>query len=527
MLLRPALPLAVLILTLPATASGQQHASHPGTLGTVVFPNSGKPAAQAPFLRGVALLHSFEYERAAEAFREAQAADSSFALAYWGEALTYSHVLWREENLPSSRAALARLAPTSAERLARAGSDRERSFGAAVEAFYTQGTLAERVGAYADAMRRHAQAEPGEQEAAAFAAHAIMLAAYAGDPAGAQANVKEAIELAQRVAKANPDHPGAVHYLIHLYDTPGMAVQGLEFARAYDKIAPDAEHALHMPSHIYLQLGLWEDVVQANERAWPASRSEVGGPSWHAFSWLQYGYLQQGRWAEARGLIDSARTIIEGSPAYADARFVLPRLEFQYAAETGRWERPIARPQITAAEPASERERGFRLFAEYWRAVDAAQRDDPELAAIAAPYLAIADSVTGGSGARRSPVQASNALVIRALVARSRGDKPGYLASLRAAAEFERKLNAFVGPPERVFALELLGAELLAAGSNGEAASAYQDVLKICPNRSQSLLGVARAKAAAGAQAEATRAMAALQVNWKRADPEVKRSASP
>src|SRR6185503_20891584 len=148
-----------------------QHDGHPAghmhdktpTLGTIVFPNSGSAAAQRPFLQGVALLHSFEYADAADAFRAAQAADPGFGLAYWGEALTYSHVVWRMEDLAASRAALQRLAATPAERLAKARTPRERQFGAAVEAFYMDAPLARRIAAYADSMRRYAQGDPADQ----------------------------------------------------------------------------------------------------------------------------------------------------------------------------------------------------------------------------------------------------------------------------------------------------------------------------------------------------------------------------
>lgn len=521
-------PLAVLTFSQPPALRAQEHshAGHGSELGTVVFPNSGNDAAQAPFLEGVALLHSFEYERAAIAFREAQAADAGFALAYWAEALTYSRVLWSLEDVPASHATLAKLAPTAAERLARAGTERERSFGAAVEAFYAEGTLPQRVRKYADRLRRHAQADPHDQEAAAFAAHAIMLDAYVGDSGSRDALAREAIDLAQRVARENPRHPGAVHYLIHLYDNPGMAHEGLEFARAYDQIAPDAEHALHMPSHIYLQLGLWEDVVRSNERAWAASRAQAGRPDFHAFSWLQYAYLQQGRWVEARGLIDSARTIVPGlRSTYVDASFVVSRLEFQYAAETGQWAMPVAPPPPVSGQPMSDRERAFRAAARYWQAVDAVQRGDPAAETLAAPYLAVADSVRRGS--RHAARAASNALVVEALIARARGDRTAYLASLLAAAEHERRLTQFVGPPERVFALELLGAELLAEGRHAEAVVAYEDVLKLCPRRSLSVLGLAQAKAAAGDQVGAAEAYAELRVNWARADAAVAQAAHP
>ncbi len=483
------------LLAVCSTALFAQHDQHfvpardkGATLGTIVFPNSGNPAAQQPFLRGVALLHSFEYEAAATAFKHAQKADPGLALAYWGEALTYSHVVWRMEDIPASRRALAKLAPTAEARLAKAKTPRERAFGTAVEAFYQDGTLNQRVSAYSDSLRRLAASDTTDREAAAFAAHALMLAGYQAEGDARTKLFREAADLAQRVAAANPDHPGATHYLIHLYDSPGMAQHGLAFARAYDRIAPDAEHAIHMPSHIYLQLGMWDDVVRSNERAWAASRKpdNEGGPDWHAFAWLQYGYLQQGRNAEARGLIDTARALFGSAGAYdVDASFVLPRLEFQYAVETDTWEKAISAPKAVSGGPMSERERAFRLFATYWRAVDAAQRGDPALATLAAPFLAIADSVR--AGLPRSAVQASNALVVSALVQRSRGDTAGALKTLREAAAKEKGFGPFVGPPERVFAAELWATEALrgAAGADAELVAALENVLRIAPNRSR------------------------------------------
>ncbi len=485
--------LALMMFAVAPAAARAQHESHADTLGHVVFPNSGNSRAQAPFLRGIALLHSFEYDRAAQALQEAQKADGNFALAYWAEALTYSHLLWREEDLEASRAVLRRLGPSEAVRVARAGTPLERSFGEAVETFYRDGTIPERVRRYADAMRQLAWANPDNPEALAFASHAILLAAESASGTERLVLTREAIGLAQRVARSNPQHPGAVHYLIHLYDAPGMAAEGLPFARAYDRIAPQSEHALHMPSHIYLQLGLWKDVVHSNERAWAASRAE-GSEDWHAFSWLQYAYLQLGRVEDARGLIDTALALVHPETGYVDERFILARLEFQLASETGRWDRPIPEPSAATGAVVSDREAGFRLFARYWRAVGAAQRGDTMLPVLAEPFLAIADSADRGIGSRRSPVQVANALVVRAVVAKARGNGAEYLASIRSAAELERHLGAFVGPPERLFALELLGEELEKQQQWSEAAQAYQDVLRLCPNRARSVAGVERSR---------------------------------
>lgn len=514
---------AALVIGPSANAQHEAHAAgnaHEKALGTVVFPNSGNADAQRPFLRGVALLHSFEYAAAAREFRAAQKADPGFALAYWGEALTYSHVVWSTEDLRDSRAVLQRLAATPAQRLARARKAPERRFGAAVEAFYMKGPQSVRIRAYADSMRSYAQADTAAQEPAAFASHALLMAgSTAASPGERDSLYREAIALSQRVLRANPNHPGATHYLIHLYDNPGLATHGLEFARAYDKIAPDAEHALHMPSHIYLQLGMWADVVAANERAWPASRA-AASPSWHALSWLQYAYLQQGRWAAARALIDSARAILPTVKGYdIDGAFAIPRLEFQYAAATGQWTRPLARPQPPTSE-MSDREAGFRRSADYWSAVDAAQRNDTvELAQFAAPVIARADSAISSTLAKSgSRVALANALVVRALTAKSRGEGERYLQLLRLAAEQEKQLDAFVGPPERLFASELLGVQLLVLGRPAEAVGYFETVLRLCPGRAESLLGLARAKSAAGDRAGADVALAALRANWAGAD---------
>ena len=482
--------IAFVVLALAvASAAGAQHDAHPAghprdrapSLGRIVFPNSGSAAAQAPFLRGVALLHSYEYDDAARAFREVQSADPGFALGYWMEAITYSHIDWRAENLRASRAALAKLASTPAERLARARTHRERQFGAAVEAFYAEATQQQRVTAYADSLRRWARDNPKDVEAQALASHAIMLAGVvATEPARRDSLYREAIALSQDVLRQQPSHPGATHYLIHLYDSPGLASQGLEFARAYDKIAPDAEHALHMPSHIYLQLGMWPDVVASNERAWVASRN-AGAPSWHTLTWLQYGYLELGRVAAARALIDSARAILPSLAGYdADGAMIVPRLEFQLAAATGEWTKPLTQPPAPSGTAMSEREVGFRRAAEYWSAVDAAMRGDSAgIARYAAPFDGRSDG---------------NALLVQALVARARGDTARYLERLRAGAEAEKGLTAFVGPPERLFASELLGAELVNRGRGAEAVPYYETVLRLCPGRAETVRGLAAAR---------------------------------
>src|SRR5689334_7479149 len=350
----------------PAAAQHEGHrvgAAQQGnttSLGTVSFPNSGSAAVQRDFLRGLAFLHSFEYAEAAESFQSAETLDARFPLSYYFEAFTNSHIIWGEDDPSAARSVLARLAPTAAARLALAKTDRERAYGAAIEAFYAETTLDVRTRAFADSMRHLAARYPKDLEAAAFASLAIQMAGARG------ANRDEAIALAERVVRESPNHPGAVHYLIHATDAPAYAARGLAAARAYAKVAPDAEHAQHMPSHIFLQLGLWDEAAASDERSWEASRDWVKrrGASgadldFHDLQWLQYMYLQQGRYAQAKSIIDTARAVLSGvdltAPEHADARYVISTLAFQYAADAGDWPAMQDAIKAPASGPSQDR----------------------------------------------------------------------------------------------------------------------------------------------------------------------------
>jgi tetratricopeptide (TPR) repeat protein len=270
-------------------------------LGSVNFPTSGSRRAQPAFLRGVALLHSFEYDDAAEAFREAQRLDSAFALAYWGEALTYDHALWGGQDSAAARAVLARLGPNAEGRIALGRTARERGYLAAVEALYGDGGMRERHLAYEQAMARLHEENPADLEAASL--HALALLTVRERHSADLRPAVRAAAIGEEVLRRNPNHPGATHYLIHAYDDPVLAPLGLTVARRYARLAPRAEHALHMPSHIFVQLGAWEDMVASNEAAWTASKAWVKRKGrrnddldLHAASWLHYGYLQQAGW---------------------------------------------------------------------------------------------------------------------------------------------------------------------------------------------------------------------------------------
>ncbi len=522
--------------TVPALAQVPERHAHPGTskaatLGQVAFANSGSAAAQEPFLRGLALLHSFEYEEAAEAFRTAAQADSRFAMAYWGEALTYSHLLWGEDDPAAARAALNRLAPTRAARLARAGTPRERRYGAAVEALFAEADLPARTRAFADSMRQVVASYPDDVDAAAFAALALMFVEYVGElpPDRRTAARAEAIRLAERVFRTHPKHPGSTHYLIHATDDPAFAARGLAAARSYAQLAPDAEHALHMPSHIFLQLGLWDDVVAANERAWVASRAEVvarklspADLSFHTLQWLQYGYLQQGRYRAARALIDTAQAVLAGTdltnPAHADARYTVAWLEFMQAAQADDFAAFCGRARTLPAAPqnVSDRERSFRAVAAYQAAVAAVMCGNLEAPAV----QHIRTQVQTLPDADATKAMFRNAqLHVDALVAYRRSDNARAIELLAPVAAAPARPP--VGPPPLLRTHELLGAALLKAGRPGEAIAAYQRALELTPNRSLALLGLARARVAAGDRAGAAGAYRQLLAVWRNADADL------
>jgi hypothetical protein len=227
--------------------------------GEVSFPNSGSKAAQVPFLQGLAMLHNFEYEIAAREFRQAESIDPNFAMAYWGEAMTHNHPVWNQQNRKTAQEALSRLGATAEERLAKAKTEREKDYLRTLDVLYGDGSKPERDQRYASAMAQLHATYPDDVEAAAFYGLALL---------GSQAGVRDERVYMQAAAillplfYKYPHHPGIAHYLIHSCDDPIHAPLALTAARAYSKIAPDAAHAQHMTSHIFLALGMWDDVVR-------------------------------------------------------------------------------------------------------------------------------------------------------------------------------------------------------------------------------------------------------------------------
>jgi len=436
-------------------------------LGTIVFPNNGKPEAQEPFLRGVLLLHNFAYPQAARAFEEAERIDPNFALAYWGEAMTYNHPIWYEVDLDRGRDAV--------KRGQKAGGGPWLD---AVAALYGDGDKAARDAAYEQAMAKLAAANPTDVEAQVF--HALAILGTVGrDEVDARKRIRAAALLEPLLAD-HRDHPGVLHYLIHAYDDPLHAPLGLRAAQRYAAVASGAPHALHMPSHIFVQLGMWADVAKSNEAAYALSKEWVAREhaasdkrDLHSLAWLQYAYLQQHRPADARRLIDEVAPKEGEGPRERHTR---ESMQARYAIESGDWG---AFDFAGAHEPAAMFARGMRAVA----ANDAAEAER------AAKDLAEAGRGRGELEARAAATMEQE---LRASMAMARGDAAGALRLAAQAAQTEETLGVPSGPPDTFKpAHELYGELLLRAGKKKEAAEQFRIELTRTPNRAASLAGLA------------------------------------
>jgi len=269
-------------------------------LGQINLAVTGNTEAQKEFKTGLLLLHSFEYEDARSAFQKAQEKDKTMTMAYWGEAMTYNHSLWQRQEKEDAIEALYKLDSLPDQRVALAQTELEKDFMKAVNILYGEGTKYERDVTYENFMSSLVDKYPDNNEVKAFHAISLLAASRNGRD---EKLYNQCAQIAQGIIKENPKHPGALHYLIHAYDDPGHAYMAKNAADAYSKVAPDATHALHMPSHIYVALGLWDEVIKSNIASWNASVKKEK-KSYHALHWLMYGFLQKGEITNAKVMLD-------------------------------------------------------------------------------------------------------------------------------------------------------------------------------------------------------------------------------
>ena len=510
--MRRSLIITVTIGLLASVASAQE-----SQLGRVEFPTSGSPQAQQHFLRGLAALHSFWYEEAIEAFRESTKAEPDFAMGYWGEAMSYNHPLWSEQDIATARQVLAKIKETPKL------TERERAYIAAVRVLYGEGDKHARDVAYSAAMEKIYRAYPDDLDAAAF--YSLSLLGIGGEK-GYRLQAK-AGAIALDVYQKNPNHPGAAHYIIHAFDDPDHAILALPAARRYASIAPEAHHARHMPSHIFLQLGMWPEAAASNEAAWEASDAwmkrknlSLGVRDYHSLHWLMYVYLQQGRYNDAEKLLTLMKKVMSEStydnklrPGYYENNYA--NMAAAFVVETERWN--------LAAElfPDSKMPAPDQSTMSHGAHGNCAPTVRSSYANRTLPFFirGLANAMTGTEITSGKSAGEINETEIAAVSASMKKDYAKAIELMKKATALEEAMRPPSGPPSLIKPThELFGEILLRAGKPAEAAEQFKVALQRQPNRARSLLGAARAAALTGNQSAALTAYAALIEQWKQAD---------
>jgi hypothetical protein len=480
-------------------------------LGLVTFPVSCAADVQKPFERGVALLHSFWYEEAEKEFRQIAADDPHCAMAHWGVAMSLWHQLWNNPDAGVIGQGLEEVRQAKATE--RKATPREKAYIAALAEFYGNSKKLNheaRAKAYSEAMKKVYEAYPVDHEAAAF--YALSLLASQPHDDATFANRKAAAAILEKLFAIEPDHPGVAHYLIHSYDKPQLAQMGLPAAQRYAQIAPAAPHALHMPSHIFARVGLWQDDINSNLASIAATRKTAAmhmggeGHQFHAMDFLFYAYMQSGKDGDAKALIEEIRAMPNKKDdmygkGYDPRLNALAHLSALYPIEMHDWE--------SAAELAPmEVEGTAENSVIYWaRAIGAAHLHKPEevrkdIAAIQSIHQTLVKNKSDFADAVEDDRKES-----QAWLGFAEGKYDDAVEAMRPIADKEDSTG---DEPEGIPAREMIADMLLEAKRPQQALAEYQTDLKLNPSRFDGLYGAARAAEAAGKETDATEYYALL-----------------
>ena len=462
--------------------------------GMTEFEATGAAEAQPAFLRGLLQLHNFEYPDARASFREALAIDPDFGMAYWGEALTWEHTFWRRYNLEQSRAVLQRLGPTPEAREQRMQTQREKDYLATIEILFGEGTQDERNLAYSEALGVLHEKYPDDLDAAALYALSILVVSNGRD----YATYMRAGAICEEILEQNPLHPGALHYAIHSYDDPIHAPLGLRMARDYIRVAPSAVHALHMGSHIYFALGMWDEGTDRNIRSFEESRARQADPDdlydnqgYHALTWLIYSLTQQGERERARerlALIEEQVEMHGSDSPFPRSNYVAARAS--YIVDTQEWDSRYADVEIdlTGLSPLS-------VATDYYvRGLVALNRGDADGARAALEFMGGEKPVVTNDDRAASPHLLR--LALEGQIEFASGNAERALALIRQATDLESELPIDYGPAVPVQPMaELLADTYLALGNREMAVQYYELSLRNAVGRERSLTGLNRARA--------------------------------
>jgi tetratricopeptide (TPR) repeat protein len=535
----------VLLLVAGLTALDAETAAvpEPGDLraaGSVDFKVSCAPEVRSEFIRGVALLHSFFYEEARRIFTEVAAKDPTCAMAQWGIAMTWWHPIWTPptpDEMSAGKAAIEKAMGTTA------GTERERGFIQALNVYYDSSDspnagavgqschgpvgARDRVAAYEKAMRQLSEKYPDDLEAQTFYAFATLAVGYATPTDTTLAKQLQAAALLEKLWKKNPNHPGVTHYLIHSYDYPALAERGLSAARSYGSIAPWVPHALHMPSHIFTRLGMWEESIAANRSSADASRAYAAmrhrdateAEELHALDYMAYSYLQEGQDAKAKEIVDFAATVRKTNPELEfSGAYALAAIPSRYALERNAWSDAAALrvPELPhwSSFPFME------ALIEYAHALGRAHTGDLEGARKAMDRMRQLRDATSDPKFDYFKRQLDRQMqAASAWVAYGENKKEEAVTMLRRAADAEDILGKHpVSPGALVPAREQLGDLLLALDRPKEAQQEFEAALKIYPGRFRGLYGAAQAAGQTGEKEKAQHYYAKLTEQTAKAD---------
>jgi len=489
------------VLTPWSAGQEHDHGVMTGQLGTVSFPTSCTPAVQKQFERSVAMLHSFWYEESEKNFREVASTDPSCAIAYWGVAMSLYHPLWYPPDAASLKKGSDALAKAKA---IGAKTARERDFIAALDKFYADSDKLDhktRAAAYEGAMEQVAARYPDDREATIFYALALLGSASPTDKT--YSHQRKAGAMLEKIFAEQPNHPGVAHYIIHSYDYPPLAEKALPAARAYAKIAPSAPHALHMPSHIFTRVGLWQESIQSNlasERAAKdyGERTHMKG-AWgqqlHAMDYLEYAYLQTGQDAEAKGVLDErlAMQVLDlGNDLTAG--YAAAAIPARYALELRRWSEAAALDPASAPSPVS------KAIIYHAKATGAARSGD---VAAAKQSIASLEELHDSLLKAKEDYWAGQVEIQRreaaAWMLHAQEKQDEAVAMMRSAAEMEDATEKHpVTPGAVVPAHEALGDLLLELKRPADALPQFEQSLQTAPNRFNGLYGAAKAAEVSG-----------------------------
>lgn len=468
--------------------------------GDISFENSGVAAAQSAFLVGVKALHNFQFDDARIAFEEAEKIDPSFVMAFWGQAMSNNMPLWQRQNTSEAKQILERLASTKEGRISRAQSDKEKAFISAVDAlFFSSDDKLKRDLAYSGIMARMHDQWPEDHEISIFYALSLLGTMRPGDDGFKKQAL--AASIAMSVMDENKTHPGAAHFTIHSLDDPEHAILALAAAKVYADIAPSSAHALHMPSHIFLQLGMWERVVNSNIESYASAVSHtkkliesgvknigtsmVGGEDFHSLSWLAYANLMLGHYDRAKENLVMAKTAMEANPNNMRAQNGYYTMLARHAIESADCS------DVQLGDADSGMGKNAALVAAAGMCAVSNKNIDLARAAVNRLNAMRLQSEEAGKTYNAMQIQIIE-LEVGALVAAAsqQFDQAITLAEQAKVLELEN-MSAPSGPPVPMKPAAELYAEILAAAGNHEAAiNAYKDSLDWVPNRTPSIMGL-------------------------------------